>query len=105
MPNTITGRRKQPVDTEAMRRSISSRDGATSNTVRPSATWLATVCIRFAPKRHARQIVKERLGRVIGDFGDQIDRGLVHIELFASRHQTQGVVKGGETRTTSAAHT
>src|SRR5262249_16626014 len=57
----------------------------------------------FAPKRHARQIVNERLGRVIGDFGDQIYRGLVHIELFASRHQTQGVVKGVETRTTSAA--
>jgi hypothetical protein len=27
----------------------------------------------------------------------------VQIELFASRHQTQGVVEGGETRATSAA--
>ena len=39
----------------------------------------------FAPKRHARQIVKERLGRVIGDFGDQIYRGLVGYALKAGQ--------------------
>ena len=81
---------------------LSSRDGATSNTVGPVGHLVSHGVHPCAPKRHARQIVQERLGRVIRDFSDQICRGLVHIELFASRHQTQGVVEGVETRATSA---
>src|SRR5262245_61237547 len=50
MPNTKTGRRKRPADPAAMRRSISWRDGVTSNPVSPSATWLVTVGIRSLPQ-------------------------------------------------------
>jgi pyruvate-formate lyase-activating enzyme len=41
-----------------------------------------------------KQIVKERLGRVIRDFCDQLRRCLLHVELFTPCHQTQDVVEG-----------
>ena len=94
MPSTNTGRRKRPAATAAMRRSISSRDGATSNTVRSSATWLVTVCIRSLPNGTPVRSRKSAWAVSYGHFGDQLRRGLLHIELFAPCHQAQRVVEG-----------
>src|SRR5215470_4433830 len=57
----------------------------------------------FAPEVHPRQIIKERVGRVIRYFGNQLRRGVLHVELFTTCHQTQHVIEGVETYTTSAA--
>src|SRR5262245_13437550 len=57
----------------------------------------------FAPAVHPRQISKERLGRVIRHFGDQLHHGVLHVELFTPCHQTQRVIERVEPYTTSAA--
>ena len=60
------------------------------------AGWATTGSTRqaFASQRYARQLAKERLGRVIRDFRDQICRSLVPIELFAPCDHPQRLVAG-----------
>ncbi|MBM3223046.1 MAG: hypothetical protein FJZ47_04485 [Candidatus Tectomicrobia bacterium] len=57
----------------------------------------------LAPDVQPRQITQEPLGGVIRHFGDQLRRGVPHVELLTPWHQPQHVIEGVETLATSAA--
>ena len=83
---------KTAAATSAMRRSISARDGATSTTVRFSATWLVKVH-PFASKRHACQIAKERLGVSYGTSVTNCAQPVAY-RAVDTCHQPQRVSRG-----------